>query len=157
MTHHFNAKSLYVDNNKSVTEIAAALDISRTSVYAYKNKDLANGIDWDDLRFLKATDASDAQRSEEDFLALLIHNFEQALEKLNKCEDPAEQVATLSKYAGIYYKIKQQRDNPKVNKAGLAKAILERLSQIALDKEATAVIDFLSQHADQIVKAAIEA
>jgi len=156
MSNHFNAKSLYVDNGNSVTEIAAALNISRTSVYAYKNKDLANGIDWDDLRFLKATDSRDAQRNEEDFLALLIHNFEQALEKLNEC-DPVEQVGTLSKYAGIYYKIKQQKDNPKVNKAGMAKVILERISKIALEKESTTVIDFLSRHADEIVKAALEA
>jgi len=155
MTHHTQAQSLYVNHNKGVTEVAAALSISRTTVYAYKNKDLANGIDWDELRFLKATDSSDAQRNEEDFLALLIHNFEQALEKLNDC-DPTEQVATLSKYAGIYYKIKSQRDNPKVNKADVAKKVLQRLSEIALDKEATPVIEFLSGNADQIVKAAIE-
>ncbi|ODS24181.1 hypothetical protein AB835_04695 [Candidatus Endobugula sertula] len=156
MSNHDLAKSLYVNDGKSVTDIAAALGVSRTTIYAYKNKDLANGVDWDELRFLKATDSRDAQRNEEDFLALLIHNFEQALEKLNDC-DPAEQVATLSKYAGIYYKIKSQRDNPKVTKADVAKKVLQRLSELALDKEASTVIDFLSKNADQIVKAALEA
>lgn len=156
MSNHQLAKSLYVNDGKNPTDISAALGVSRTTVYAYKNKDLANGIDWDELRFLKATDTKDAEKSEEEFLALLIFNFEQALNKLNDL-DSIEQVDVLSKYANQYYKLKNQRDNPKVTKAEVAKKVLQRLSELALDKEDSAVITFLSRHADQIVKAALEA
>lgn len=156
MSNHQLAKSLYVNDGKNPTDISAALGVSRTTVYAYKNKDLANGVDWDELRFLKATDTKDAERNEEEFLALLIFNFEQTLNKLNDLE-PIEQVEVLSKYANQYYKLKNQRDNPKVTKAEVAKKVLQRLSELALDKEDSAVITFLSRHADQIVKAALEA
>ena len=155
MSNHQLAKSLYINDGKSVTDIAAALGIARTTVYTYKNKDLANGVDWGELRFLKATDTRDAERNEEDFLALLIVNFEQALNKLNDLE-PIAQVEVLSKYANQYYKLKNQRDNPKVTKADVAKKILQQLGELALDKEDSAVITFLSDHADQIIKAALE-
>lgn len=154
MTKHEQAKRLYIEG-RSITDIATSLNVSRTAIYSYKKNDFNKGANWDELRFIKATDATDAQRNEEDFLALLIFNFEQALQKLNDNE-PADQVAILSKYATMYYKLKQQKDNPKINKTSIVKSVLHSISDIALAKEDHAVIAFLSSNADHIIKAAIE-
>ena len=154
MSNHLYAKDLYV-KGKSITDIAAMLNISRTAIYSYKNADKAKGIDWDELRFLQATDNADATRNEEDFVALLIHSFEQALDDLNASE-PKVQIETISKHINTYYKLKQQRENIKVNKADIAKLILTELSDIALEKQADNVIEFLATHADQIVTTVIK-
>jgi len=154
MNNHQQSKDLYIKGN-SITAIAALLGISRTSVYGYKNSDKAKNIDWDELKFLKATDSNDAQRNEEDFVALLIHTFEKALEDLNESE-PNVQIETISKHIATYYKLKQQRDNVKVNKADIAKLVLTEISKIALAKEATVVIQFLSANADEIVSTVIK-
>lgn len=154
MNNHQQSKDLYIKGN-SITTIAALLGISRTSVYGYKNSDKANNVDWDELKFLKATDSNDAQRNEEDFVALLIHTFEKALEALNDSE-PDVQIETISKHIATYYKLKQQRDNVKVNKADIAKLVLTEISKIALAKEATSVIQFLSANADEIVSTVIK-
>lgn len=154
MNNHQQSKDLYIKGS-SVTTIASLLGISRTTIYGYKNSDKSKGIDWDELKFLKATDSNDAQRNEEDFVALLIHTFESALEDLNNSE-PNVQIETISKHIATYYKLKQQRDNVKVNKADVAKAVLTEVSRIALDKQATDVIAFLSENADQIVSTVIK-
>jgi len=154
MNNHQQSKNLFIKGN-SITTIADLLGLSRTSVYSYKNTDLANGIDWNELKFLKATDSADAQKNEEDFVALLIHSFEKALDQLNQSE-PDVQIETIAKHIAVYYKLKQQRDNVKVNKADIAKLVLTELSGVALAKECTAVIRFLSDHADEIVSTVIK-
>ncbi len=152
-SHHIHAKDLYL-KNKSISDIATFLGVSRTTIYSYKNADKSNGIDWDELKFLHATDSADAQRNEEDFVTLLIHQFESALDALNNSEAP-KQIETLSKYINTYYKLKQQRENPKVNKADVAKQVLKKVGDIALKREAAEVIQFLSHNADEIVAAVI--
>ena len=151
---HSQAKALYI-NGKNITDIAAALGVSRATVYAYKNKDKKNGVDWDELRFIKATDSDDAQKQEEQFVALLIFQFEKALDGLDDL--PADKkIALISKHIDTYYKLKKQQGNVKVSKAEVAKSVLKTVSQIALEKEATAVIHFLADHADQIVSAVVK-
>ena len=154
MSNHQQAKTLYCQG-KSVSDIATALGLSRTAIYSYKNKDLKQGVDWDILRFIKATDTDDAQRNEQDFVALLIYNFEAALDKINALE-PDQQLKELTQYANTYYKLKMQRDNPKINKADLAKLVLHQLSQLALAQSADSVIRFLADNADAIVTAVID-
>ncbi len=147
------AKQLYLAG-KSITDIATLLGVSRTTIHNYKSKDKARGADWDELRFIKATDSADAIKTEQDFVSLLIHQFERVLTELNDLDLP-EQLAEISKHATIYYKIKQQKENPKINKADLAKQVLQEISDIALAKQSTCVIEFLSQHADEVVTAVI--
>ena len=156
MSKHQHAKDLYLAGNNIAT-IAELLGISRTSIYAYKKKDQGRGMDWDDMRFLKATDANDAQRKEEQFVALLIFQFEKALDNMEAMDDaePEKKLAIISKHIDTYYKLKKQQSNPKVSKASIAKDVLHKISEVALEKEATAVIQFLSTHADQIVSTVI--
>lgn len=153
MNKQQHAKQLFIDG-KSIADIAILLGLSRTTIHNYKNKAKAGGSDWDELKFIKATDQSDAIKSEQDFVALLIHQFERTLDGLNDL-DLSDQLIEISKHAAIYYKIKQQRENPKVNKADIAKQVLQQVSDIALKKEATCVINFLSEHAEEVVTAAI--
>lgn len=154
MTNHEHAKSLYCQRTP-ISDIAQILGVSRTTIYAYKNKDLARGIDWDNLRFIKATDSKAAERNEQDFLAVLIGRFETSLDVINQLE-PDKQLKELTQYANTYYKLKMQRDNPKVNKADVAKQVLHTLSSIALEHQSECVIEFLSTHADEIVNAVID-
>ena len=149
------AKRYYIDENKSITDICVLVGRSRTTVHNYKNDDLENGIDWDELRLLKATDANGAKRTEAEFVALLIHSFETALKGLDTAQ-PEKQIVTVSKYINTYYKIKNQRDNPKVNAANVAKEILQHISKIALENKAVCVIEFLANNSDQIVSQIIK-
>ena len=147
------AKALYCQG-RPVTEIATTLGVSRATIYAWKHKDRAQGVDWGTLRFVKATDSADARRQEQDFVALLIYHFETALDQMNALQ-PGEQLKELTRYASTYYKLKLQRDNPSVNKADIAKQVLHELSRLALAHEASAVVRFLADHADTIVSAVI--
>ena len=154
MSNQQQAKTMYCQG-KAVSAIATALRLSRTTIYAYKNKDLKHGVDWANLRFIKATDPADAQRKEQDFVALLIYNYETALDKINTLA-PDQQLKELTQYANTYYKLKMQRDNPKINKADLAKLVLHQLSALALAQSADSVIRFLANNADAIVSAVID-
>ena len=147
------AKALYCQG-RPIAEIATTLGVSRATVYAWKHKDRDRGVDWDTLRFVKATDSADARHQEQDFVALLIYNFETALDQISALE-PGQQLKELTRYASTYYKLKLQRDNPSVNKADIAKQVLHDLARLALAHEASAVVQFLSDHADAIVSAVI--
>lgn len=151
---HIQAKALYAAG-KSISDIALLLGLTRTTIYSYKAKAKTQGVDWDELRFLKATDASDAQKQEEQFVALLIFQFEQALDELDSL-DAEKKIGLISKHIDTYYKLKKQQGNVKVSKAEVAKDVLHRISAIALDKEATEVIQFLSTHADHIVSKVLQ-
>ncbi len=143
------AKALFV-SGESITSIATVLGISRSTVYAYKERDLKAGIDWDELKFIKATDRADAITNEQEFVATLINQFEKALEGLDELE-PQKRVELLSKYVGTYYKLKQQKGNIKINQADVAKETIQILSELALMHKAHDVIQFLATHAETIV------
>ncbi len=143
------AKSLFVAG-ESITSISTVLGLSRATIYSYKKKDLDVGIDWDELKFIKATDKADAITSEQEFVATLINQFERALEGLDDVE-PQKRVEILSKYVGTYYKLKQQKDNIKVNQADIVKSTIQTLSTLALSHKAHEVIQFLAEHAETIV------
>lgn len=143
------AKSLFVAG-ESITSISTVLGLSRATIYSYKKKDLDAGTDWDELKFIKATDKADAITSEQEFVATLINQFERALEGLDDVE-PQKRVEILSKYVGTYYKLKQQKDNIKVNQADIVKSTIQTLSALALSHKAHEVIQFLAEHAETIV------
>lgn len=149
MSKELEAKSLFIAG-ESVTSIATVLGVSRATVYAYKKRDLESGVDWDELKFLKATDKADAITSEQEFVATLINQFEKALDGLDEVE-PQKRVEMLSKYVGTYYKLKQQKDNVKVNQADIVKETIQTLSRLALTHKAHDVIQFLADHAETIV------
>ncbi len=148
------AKSLFIAG-ENITSISTVLGISRATVYAYKKRDLEAGVDWDELKFIKATDKADAITNEQEFVATLINQFEKALEGLDEVE-PQKRVEMLSKYVGTYYKLKQQKDNVKVNQADIVKETIQTLSQLALNHKANEVIQFLADHAETIVSEVLQ-
>ncbi len=149
MSREQEAKALFIAG-ESISSISTVLGVSRATVYAYKKRDLETGVDWDELKFIKATDKADAITNEQEFVATLINQFEQALEGLDNVE-PHKRVEILSKYVGTYYKLKQQKDNVKVNQADIVKSTIQTLSTLALSHKAHEVIQFLADHAETIV------
>ncbi len=150
------AKSLYLDGN-SITNIATALGVTRTTIYNYKSADLKNGIDWDELRYLKQTNASSTDESEKKFLATLIINFENAMLSLNDHE-PKERLAILTKFASAYYKLKQpSKGDTKGAKASGANEAIYALSKLAMEQNNEPVINFLSEYHDIIIERVLSA
>jgi len=145
------AKSLYIDGN-SITTIATAVGVTRTTVYNYKASDMKEGIDWDELRYLKQTNATSTNESEKKFLGTLVIEFENAMLSLHDME-PKERLATLTKFASAYYKLKQpNQGDTKGAKAGGASAAIYALSQLAIEQQNDEVINFLSENHDIIVE-----
>ena len=146
------AKSLYIDGN-SITTIATAVGVTRTTVYNYKSSDLKEGIDWDELRYLKQTNASSTDESEKKFLGTLIIEFENAMHSLHDME-PKERLATLTKFASAYYKLKQPntKGDSKGAKASGASEAIYALSQLAIEQKNDDVINFLSEYHDVIIE-----
>lgn len=131
------------------------MNLSRATIYNYKNQDIKNSIDWDELKFLHATDSTRTNKTEQEFIALLINQFDEALADLDK-KSPEGKIATIAKYTNLYYKLKQQRDNPIVSKADIAKAVIEKISLIALNHKKQAVVNFLAANADLIISKVIK-
>jgi len=150
------AKSLYIDGN-SITSIATALNVTRTTIYNYKAADLKEGICWDELRYLKQTNAASTREGEKNFLATLIINFENAMLGIKDLE-PKEQLALMTKYASAYYKLKQPNkgDAKGATADGATKAIYA-LSQLAIEQKNDDVINFLSEYHDVIVERVLSA
>lgn len=145
-------KKLYCDG-KTIAEICAITGVSRATVYNYKKRDFSDGIDWDDIAFSKAIDPNGVRLNEKEFLTTLIRSFEEALKKLDDIEDPAKKLALLKEYANSYYKLKAPLKND--CKSAVLESITKTiytLSQIALDEDNKAIVDFLSGNAEKIIE-----
>lgn len=142
---------MYAAGN-SITAIATALGVTRTTIYNYRAADLKEGIDWEELRYLKQTDTSSVQESEKSFLSTLIINFENAMAGIKDLE-PKEQLALLTKYASTYYKLKQpSKGDSKAAKASGASEAIYALSQLAMEQQNEDVVSFLSEYHDVIIE-----
>lgn len=145
-------KKLYIDG-KTIGEICTACGVSRATVYNHKKRDLEEGIDWDDIAFSKAIDPSGVRLNEKEFLTTLIRSFEEALKSLDDIEDPTKRLALLKEYANSYYKLKAPLKND--CKSAVLDAVsktIYTLSQIALEDDNKAVVEFLSFNAQKIIE-----
>lgn len=145
-------KKLYIDG-KTIAEICTVAGVSRATVYNQKKRDLSDGIDWDDIAFSKAIDPSGVRLNEKEFLITLIKSFEDALKKLDDIEDPTKRLQLLKEYASSYYKLKAplKNDCKSAVMESVSKTIYT-LSQIALDEDNKAVVEFLSMNAEKIIE-----
>ena len=152
MTKHQKAKQMYVDGH-SVTHIATALGVSRTTIYNYKKEDLSKDIDWDELRYLKQTNATATKDDEKRFLSTLILNFENAMVELESVEEPKERLTILTKFVNAYYKIKApvKGDCRGAEASGASEAIYV-LSALAVEQNHLEVVNFLSDYHDVIIE-----
>ncbi len=146
------AKQLYAQGH-NITDIATTLGLTRTTIYTYRSADLQNGIDWDELRYLKQTSAKSTDESEKRFMGTLILNFENAMKDLETEENPAKRLEILTKFVNAYYKIKQpgKADTKGAKAAGASEAIYT-LSQLAIEQQHEAVVQWLSENHDLIIE-----
>ncbi|MDD4506115.1 MAG: DUF1804 family protein [Sulfurospirillaceae bacterium] len=148
---HEQMKQLFIEG-KNITDIATYLHVTRQTIYAAKNKDFKNGVDWDELRLAKLQDVAGVKMSEKAFLGSLIKSYEEALEGLNALE-PKERLMLTTQYAQAYYRLKAPLKTD--CKAQVFEAIttsIYKISEMALEEDNKVVIEFLSKHSEKIVQ-----
>jgi glutamate synthase domain-containing protein 3 len=136
-------------SGKDITTIASSLNISRGTIYNYKKKH-----NWDTKVLFEITDFEDLEAREKKFLATLIQQWESNFDSLKDME-LSESLEILEKYTKLYYKLKASKDNPTIQNRNqrkvIAKDVIQKLSAIAVQKEANCVIEFISNNADAII------
>lgn len=149
------AKVLYIEG-KTITDIATALGLTRTTIYNYRKEDLKNKIDWDDLRYHNQTKANATQGDEKRFLATLIQSFENAMAELEEVEEPEKRLNILTKFVNAYYKIKSPNkgDTKGAMATGASQAIYA-VSQLAIEQGNQSVVNFLSEYHDIVIERVI--
>lgn len=144
-------KTLFIEGN-SITDIATLLHVTRQTIYAAKNKDFKNSIDWDELRLAKLQDVAGVKMSEKGFISHLIKSYEEAIDGLETLE-PKDRLNALTQYASAYYRLKAPLKTD--CKAQVVDAIMQtiyKISEFAMEENDKEVISFLSKNADKIVE-----
>lgn len=145
------AKNHYIEG-KSISHIATALGISRATIYNYKRSDLECGIDWDALRYAKATSKKGIEASEKRFLATLISEFETAFEQLQE-EPPQKRLQILTNFASAYYKLKQpHKGDCKSAKLSGASEAIYAIAQLAAEEKEERTVAFLSRFHERVIE-----
>ena len=143
---HKKAYELY-KQNISLKEIALILGVSRQTVSNWKKKEK-----WDEI--LLSEQAIDAETKEKEFLLELIKEWDGALIELTE-SDLANKLSLLEKYTKTYYKLKNINSSSKLTaklkKEDIAKKVLLKLSNLAIEKKERQVAEFLSKWADEII------
>ena len=145
------AKELYTKGYK-IREIARTCGLSAPTIYKYKSRDKAAGIDWDELELARRRDSKLTKASEARFISALIDAFEAAFSEMRE-QPPAEQLKLLTQYTETYYKLKAplKVDGKQKMLEGAQEAI-NAIADIAREAGNIYVTDFLSTHADLILK-----
>ena len=147
-------KQLYLEG-KSITDIATITGVTRQTIYAQKKRDLKEGIDWDELQLARAQDVSGTKMSEKAFLSSLIKSYEEALEGLNALS-PKERLMLTTQYAQSYYRLKAPfKTDCKAQVMDAITKSIYKISEIAIEEDNKAVIEFLSKHSEKIVQRCI--
>ena len=153
MTKKDKAKKFYIEDDKSVADIAVALNINKNTVYYYKNSDFKKGIDWDELRYISTLNPEGTQDKEKIFLSVLIKEFDKALIDLAQ-SDIEKKLLKLESFARTYYKLKipDNKTDVKVQKTQIIKEVILKLINIAMQQDNKKVAEFLSHNSDEIIE-----
>jgi len=142
---------MYVEG-LSVTDIATAHGVSEAAIYYHKNADFKEGIDWDTLRLAKSRDTKNIDLKENEFLALLISNFEKDLKKLETIESPQERLDILSGYVKTYYRLKAPvKTDCKTQVSNAITRTVTVIANLSIELKQSDVVTFLSEHSDRII------
>jgi predicted transcriptional regulator len=135
-------------SGKDISTIAKSVGLSRTTIHNYKKK-----YKWDTKVLFEVTDIDELEIKEKKFLATLIKSWESSFERLQELSDE-ECLGVLEKYTKLYYKLKSQKDNSSINqrniKKQVAKDVIVKLSQFAIECDEKQVLEFISNNADKI-------
>ncbi len=150
MTKQQEIKALYL-SGKNITDIASICNVSRATVYRYKNRDLSEGIDWDTLALNQQRDETNIKQSEEQFILTLIQSFDEAFEDLKKL-DSKKRLEILDRYASTYYRLKAplQSDSKAISLKAVTKA-LNYIADLAKKSKNASVQNFLADNTDEIL------
>lgn len=157
MTKKEKSKKFYVEDDKSVADIATALNITKGAVYYHKKSDLDKGVDWDELRYIASLDPKDTQDKEKIFLSVLIKQFDKALVDLAE-SDLIEKLELIEGYAKTYYKLKipDSKIDAKVQKTQVVKDVITKIINIAIQNNNQQVAEFLSANSDEIMESLLK-
>jgi len=131
----------------SLKEIATALGVTRQTISNWKKKEK-----WDEL--ILSEHSIDAENKEKEFLLELIKEWDRALIELKE-SDLANKLTLLEKYTKTYYKLKNINSSSKsalkIKKEDIAKKIILKISNLAIEKKEKNIAEFLSKNADEII------
>lgn len=145
-----NIRSLYLQG-KSYEYICQSLSITKNTINTYRRNALKEGDDWDALLLLHKRNTQHLSMSEAYFISMLIESFERQMQRQDLS------LEELAKFVKLYYQLKQPRNTTDLQNKEIAHANTQRvikvLANLALQLECHPVIEFLSTHADAIIKA----
>ena len=123
------ARSLFVDANKSYSDIALALEVSDKTVANYQSKDKAEGFDWLTLRATKHI--KETQETKENMYSMFITYMYQTLKEIREnekmsVENKAQMIVSLGDSFSKMGKIERQED-PEAYKLGIIKVTIEKI------------------------------
>ena len=147
-------KELYIDGY-SPTEISTRLKCDRTTVYHHKKADKKEAIDWDEIRdqkqYNQMTSSENFEQDKKEFLTTLFNAFKKAKDEILNIEDPGDRISKLNSFANNYRKFL----NPSVHDCkGMtdkaSRKTIEIIIDMAADQNEPKIIEFLSDHFEEI-------
>ena len=123
------ARSLFVDAEKGIADIAQTLNVGEKTIQNYQSKDKNEGYDWLTMRAAKHIQAS--QESKENMYSMFVSYMYESLKEIRENEKmPAEQKAQLIVSLGDSFskmgKVARQED-PEAYKFGIIKITIEKI------------------------------
>jgi tetrahydromethanopterin S-methyltransferase subunit B len=147
-------KDLYIDGYNP-SEIELRLKCDRSTVYYHKKKDKDIGIDWDELRdnkrFNLLSSSENFEEDKKEFLTTLFNAFKKRKDEILSIDDPSESLKQLNSFANNYKKFLDPSTHDCKSVADKsARKCIEVIIDLAVEKEESNIIEFLSDHFEQI-------
>ncbi|WP_163534178.1 DUF1804 domain-containing protein [Helicobacter suis] len=150
LIQHENIRSLYLQG-KDLNYICTTLGIKKKDIIKSRDQALESGDDWDALLMYNKRNTQESAMSEAYFVARLIEGFETQL-----TQNPDLSLEQLAKYTRLYYTLKQPKNTDELrNKEQLhanTMRVIKIIADLALKQQNKAVVSFLSESADLIIK-----
>lgn len=145
-----NIRTLYLQG-KSYEYICQTLNITKNTINSHRKRALKEGDDWDALLLIHKRNKQHIGMSEAYFVNALIAGFEAQILHNEQLSLPE-----LAKYTKLYFQLKAPKNNDELRAKELAHAntqrVLRVIAKLAMDMQAEEVVEFLSAHADAIIK-----
>ncbi len=123
------ARSLFVDANKSFSDIAETLGVSDKTIGNYQSKDKAEGFDWLTLRASKHI--SKANDTKENMYSMFTGYMFDSLKEIRENEDlsPAQKTEAIASLGDSFSKMGKiaRQEDPEAYKLGIIKYTIKTL------------------------------
>jgi len=154
-------KEMYIKDGLGIEDICTRLNCDRSSFYYHKNKDKALDIDWDELKakteYNTMSSSDNFEEDKKEFLTTLFNAFKKEKDEISNIEDSEQRLKRWNSFANNYHKFLK----PSVHDC---KGIADKSSRITLNiiidlasqYEKNDLIDFLSDHFEEITTKTVE-